>query len=916
MKLSFSQVLSPVAFVLLVLPLHAQWQRQYPLEKLENILDIDVHDDGYGFAVGANDLLLRLDESTQTWKLLDGYGQGWRFEAVDYLSGSGGQVAVAAGDGLILTINQGEQWDEIAGAPAGINTIKLFSPTHLIAIADAGAYEWENETWTDLEINAPVSLKGGFIYDYDHIWAFTFATNPAIYYTTNGGDSWNTNLDIADTDVVSFFDAVNGVATDGRKVYTTVNGGVKWDLISTNAIHNTSNDIAFGSSVNVLMAATLNADPAHSINGGLSWTQLSTDQISDRSYSIASLSDSEFWLGNDLTSILHTADAGQIWEERSGPERNIINDVFYPTRAIGFGLGNKGMLVRTENGGASWDEISFGSRNHFAMHGTSPDNLWMGASQRILHSTNQGDSWTESLALAGGNVNDIYAVSDQRIIAAVTSGIVLITNNGGINWDTAYNAGALLRSIAKIDDQRYMITGFNGTIIRSEDQGQTWVPIATPDATLQYEQAYFLGGTGWLVTSSFKNQMWSTHDNGDTWIPINLPIDRFWDGVYFMSQDTGIIVGRSSTEGRAYITFTGGTTWTAAYITSFPFYGVTGFNHPNGTACIYGVGSNIEELLYCTSFPGITDLTGDAFPCEQDTVPFFVSGSNIEFYHWSLPPGWTILGNEDSNHIQVVAGTTSGFISVVGSNECGETGALSVSAAPDLLPDIFELQGDAQPCAGELTTYTAIELNVDNFSWTYPSGWTIIGDKDEGFLSIIAGDAPGVISVIGTNQCGSTQEFVFNVNPFIIPEVATELVGSMLTLSEDAFQYFWFVDGVEIPGATSATFVPIVNGTYSCMVTFGAGCSTMSTPLFVMLTAIDQPAIENIRLYPVPADHSVTVTGMSSVFDYRIADLTGKIILSGTSIDNKVNVRDLLTGMYLLAVEVEGKTVYLKFVRK
>ncbi len=915
MKLSFSQLLSAIVFTVLSGAVQAQWQRQYPLDKLENVLDIDVHDDGYGFAVGTNDLILSLDKSTQTWQLLDGYGEGWRFETVDYLNGSGGNVAAAGGNGLILTTNTGDNWNKIPGAPSGIHTLKLFSPTHIMVIADGGAYEWEDGTWTDLEVPALVSIKGGFILDYDHIWAFTFATNPAIYYSSTGGQTWDTNLDINDIDVVRFYDATQGVATDGRKVYTTTDGGQKWNLISTNAIHNTSNDITFGSSVNVMMAATLNADPAISTNGGLNWTQLSTDQISDRSYSIASLSDNEFWLGNDLTSILYSSNAGGSWEERSGPERNLINDVYFVDRNLGYGLGQNGMLIRTTDSGDNWNDISFGTRSHLAMHGSTPDDLWMGANQRIFHSADQGDNWTEKLSLPGGNVNDIFAISDQRVIAAVTSGVILLTTDGGLKWDTVYNAGALLKSIAQIDEQRYMVTGFNGTILRSEDQGLTWTPLTAPDPTLQYEQSYFLDGTGWLVTSSFKNQMWSTHNHGDTWIPINLPIERFWDGVYFMSQDTGIIVGRSSNEGRAYITYTGGTNWSAAHITSFPFYGVTGFENPNGTAWIYGVGSNIEALTYCNSLPGITDLTGDAFPCQQDTIPFSVTGSNIESYQWSFPPGWTILGSDDNNVVQVVVGSNSGFISVIGSNSCGKSSPLSMSAGADLLPTIFELQGDEEPCLGELVTYNTISLEVDDFEWTYPSGWTIIGDKDEGFLSVVAGDGGGVISVVGTNQCGNTQEIFLNVVSFIPPVVDITFNGVVLSLSEDGLFYLWYLNGEEINGATSATYTPTVSGNYSAAITFPAGCSTTSTEVEVVITAIPEPKEGKINVFPVPAFDRIFVEEINPGFDYRILDLRGKVITKGTSFETSIPTRHLMKGMYLLSIQSGDENYISKFIR-
>jgi photosystem II stability/assembly factor-like uncharacterized protein len=69
-------ILSPVG-------LKAQWQRQYPLEKLEQVLEIAVHGDGYGFAVGSNDLILKLDPGTQTWDLLLSWTKKWKLEAVE-----------------------------------------------------------------------------------------------------------------------------------------------------------------------------------------------------------------------------------------------------------------------------------------------------------------------------------------------------------------------------------------------------------------------------------------------------------------------------------------------------------------------------------------------------------------------------------------------------------------------------------------------------------------------------------------------------------------------------------------------------------------------------------------------------------------------------------------------------------------
>jgi photosystem II stability/assembly factor-like uncharacterized protein len=120
----FSSLLA--ALVALPISLSAQWDRQYPLEKLEQVLDIAVGNDGHGFAVGSNDLIQKLDPGTKQWDLLLSWNKKWKLEAVDYLSGTGGEFAAAGGNGFMFTENGGVNWTEIAGAPSGIKAVKFF----------------------------------------------------------------------------------------------------------------------------------------------------------------------------------------------------------------------------------------------------------------------------------------------------------------------------------------------------------------------------------------------------------------------------------------------------------------------------------------------------------------------------------------------------------------------------------------------------------------------------------------------------------------------------------------------------------------------------------------------------------------------------------------------------------------------
>lgn len=857
--------------------LRAQWQRQYPLAKLDNVNDIVVQPDGHAFAVGADDILLRWTSATQSWDLLPDVEKGWTFFAVDYLNNTNGTFVAAGGTGLLLSQDAGQSWETVPGTPAGVRAVKILPSTHVIVVASNGVSRWNNISWTSL--NAPVTsgITGGFILDDQHIWCFTAGATPVIYYTSNGGTDWHQNTEIARPDVVRFYDALNGISLDNRIVYKTVDGGVHWTEISNNAIHNSVNDITYGASPNVLMAATFNGDPSLSTDGGVTWTQQDMGLINQRNFSVAAINDSIFWMGNDLTSIARTTDAGVTWEERCGPNRKILYDIFFLNRSIGIAVGTKGIILRTKDGGLHWEDVTFDeTRINWCVQGLAVNDLWIGSSQRIYHSVDTGATWVEKGIFPAGGINDIVAISNNRILACSSSGIIYRTTNAGIKWDTVFQTNAQIRSIAKIDNQRYMATGFNGLVLRSPDQGDTWTPLAVPTAGLQYEQTYFVSPQdGWLITSSFENEMWHTPDAGNTWEPITLPIDRFWQGVYFITPDTGVVVCNSTGEGRAYITFNGGQNWQSGYTTSFQLYGVSGIPNPNGTAWIHGYSSDIEILPYCNMLPVINNFAGDVSPCENDTVTYSITSQDVDQFYWLFPPGWQIVGNGNNDTVQVKVGKNVGTISVTGTNACGFTNPINVGAGPILLPEISGITGPNSPCESVLISYTAAAQNIDDFTWTFPSiNWEVFGSSNTQNIQVLVGEEPGVITVSGSNSCGTTNLVTLNVNPALRPRT-TQVLGNLAPCEGSVEEYIavsqfydeivwtfpadWVILGPSDEPAISVQ-VGVMSGVVSAKALNECGESAIQT---LDATALPVPAVSVVVVPEVPQFLTASEDGIS-----------------------------------------------------
>lgn len=104
---------------------------------------------------------------------------------------------------------------------------------------------------------------------------------------------------------------------------------------------------------------------------------------------------------------------------------------------------------------------------------------------------------------------------------------------------------------------------------------------------------------------------------------------------------------------------------------------VTGFNSCGNTF--------LQRNLFTQNLPVINDLIGDLTPCIGDTLYYRVQQNAVSHYDWTFPPGWTLLGHEDSIAVRVVIGSQSGMVVITGTNDCGDT-TFTSSLSPANIP--------------------------------------------------------------------------------------------------------------------------------------------------------------------------------------------------------------------------------------
>lgn len=100
------------------------------------------------------------------------------------------------------------------------------------------------------------------------------------------------------------------------------------------------------------------------------------------------------------------------------------------------------------------------------------------------------------------------------------------------------------------------------------------------------------------------------------------------------------------------------------------------------------------------------------------------------------------------------------------------------------------------------------------------------------------------------------------------------------------------------------------------LVYYKKGTTTWGTPLIT--SSIQENLPSAIEIYPIPSDQIITIKGNKQELDYKIRDISGKMMMQG-SIDigsDKIDLGNLLPGVYLVKFQSSDATISKKIILK
>ena len=306
-------------------------------------------------------------------------------------------------------------------------------------------------------------------------------------------------------------------------------------------------------------------------DAGVTW-ETQTSGSNTPYTSLFFIDENEGWAGGSKC-IFHTIDKGNTWESQQLPDvLSIIEDIFFINHNIGWAVGARNTILKTTDGGESWNTIqySFGSDIRFygvcfynelvgtVVGGRSYDDYgvimktnnggetwvdispadcygltsvtfidtlkgWIcgyggtgGQPAELYKTIDGGHSWINQLTDNYTRYNDIHFVDQDTGMIVDANNKMYVTSNGGISWDSIYAPGAYdLRKLSFWDNNGCYAVGYNGRIVKSTNGGHLWENVGQTIGSDLKSIGFFNSYTG-LATGN--NILYRTENGGYTWL--------------------------------------------------------------------------------------------------------------------------------------------------------------------------------------------------------------------------------------------------------------------------------------------------------------------------------------------------------------------------------------------------------------
>ena len=307
------------------------------------------------------------------------------------------------------------------------------------------------------------------------------------------------------------------------------------------------------------------------INIFAQWTNIYTNN-NDALVAVKCINEDTVYVADYNSKVLRTFDKGQTWQEID-PGLSINNmDMDFPDAYTGYIVGMYGKIAKTSDCGDNWDLIV--TDTNYTLKEvvfTNSDTGWIIANTMIpgydkgliLRTYNGGESW-DYFYFDGYELLDLEMINNSKgMIGIHRTGFFddygfLKTEDGGDTWNLSNSELSFINTVSFINENIGYCTSFTSGLNKTIDGGSTWenIPYGYEIGKLSSSKLLFLTGqtgfyAGWDALADY-GEIYRTDNSGNTWS--EQISDRFRD-IDMLNTDLGYAVTET---GKIYKTINGG----------------------------------------------------------------------------------------------------------------------------------------------------------------------------------------------------------------------------------------------------------------------------------------------------------------------------------------------------------------------
>ena len=283
--------------------LYGQWEIQNQISDTISLRDVFFTNNTFGWVVGDDEIILKTCDAGVTWIVQNDYsgycGENW-LNDVFFLDKD---IGWAVGDRVV---NMGGHWGTILHTSNG------------------------GDVWTEqLENSWYFPMNGVHFTDNANGWAVCEAYG--LIKTVDGGENWDHVFDdYVNLECISFVNESHGWAAGYEIIINTTDGGDSWNSQLANVEDTRFYDIYFTDTLHGWAVGELQSDESGIIystfNGGETWNLI--EDSNERLYSCFFIDNYCGWIVGGHETVLYTTDGGENWHEQSVEGSGWLRNIF------------------------------------------------------------------------------------------------------------------------------------------------------------------------------------------------------------------------------------------------------------------------------------------------------------------------------------------------------------------------------------------------------------------------------------------------------------------------------------------------------------------------------------------------------------------------------------------------------------